>query len=579
MNKKPVLVFTGIAVFYVFSFLYLHNGHWPHGQLGSVIKSDGIGLYSYLPKLFLEQNLTYSENDHVFASPNLEGVYLNRFYCGTAILESPFFVLSCVGAKLFGYPIDGYSLPFQLGVALAALFYAMAGLILLHKSITRFWQIPENTSLLVIAFLAIGTNLIFYTTYFGSFSHVYSFFSIAALLYTTQLVIVKGNYFTFFLVAFLLALIVVIRPVNVLIVLILPALFTDKSSFLAFFKKILSPRYFTLLLFGWSIPIVIQILIWYAQTGHFIEWSYQQEGFYFLQPAFWNSLFGIRRGLFIYCPLLLLVFPGVYFVLRKNKWQCFWFILFLLSFAWVTASWWHYTYGDTFGIRPYNDILPVLFILLAYTFHYFPWRKTLILIALIFTFFNLIFSYQFAIGILNISTMDTKKFSALFLKTSPRYINLYGGSDDIPPYAPNGFIPVHHFKQTYDDFDNGYFNASKKEWVGGTEFVFPVKYPLARHTWIEISYKRKISRSDAMKKVIFVFHTINPTTGETKIYYTFKVKQNPSEKTNSWQLVKHRVWMPNSLNGNDIVKAYIWNINQEEFSLDDYEINIQIPKW
>lgn len=578
--KKSHFTFGFLFLFYLFSFLTQRWNDSDENGWKKIIVSDGKGYYAYLTHLFIENDMTFRSDEHLYAVPTEDGKYINRFYCGTALLEAPFFFLGYGVAYAFNYELDGYSEPFAFSLVISAIFYTLLGFYFLYIIFRNYFQFSENNSLWIIVLGALGTNIIFYSTILAVFSHAYSFFAISIFIYYLIKTIESQTAKNIFIVSLLLALIVVIRPVNILIILFIPFFFNDLKSFFEFVKNILLTKNILYLLLGGIIPVFIQCWLWYMQTGHWIEWSYKQEGFYFSHPEFFRSLFSFRRGLFIYCPLLFVSLFGIYFMWKESRWKSIWTLIFLLAFTYVISAWWHWTYGDTFGMRPFNDILPVFFILLAYLISNLNnFKKIILTICLLATSLNLVYAYQYTHQIIRYSNMDSKKFFKVFLKLSDDYKNIFGGVNDIPPYAPNGFESIKYYENNFDDQPNGILTVNGTEFPGGTEFTYPKEKHFIRHLWVEVSFKRKISSSDGMKDVLFVIHTFAPNSDSTKIYYTARTKEYPEEKTNEWEEVYLRIWLPNSLDGEDFAKAYIWNAGKENFEIDDYKINIQVPKW
>jgi hypothetical protein len=491
----------------------------------------------------------------------------------------PFFAAGALYAKTFDYPMDGYSPPFQYAVGTGVIFYTVADLYFLFLLLVRFLHCEPGLALGIVVFTALGTNLVFYTVWFGTFSHAFSFFAITAFLYCCYAAVFDSNGLYFFLAGFLFALILVIRPVNGLVVLMLPVFFKDGRTGMDFVKNTLITKKILWLIIGGIIPVFIQCWVWRLQTGNWLAWSYRQEGFDFMHPHIGQVLFGFRRGLFVYCPLLLLSIAGIFAGWKINRQVTAWSSIFLLVFTYTAASWWHWTYGDTFGLRPFNDVLPVFMILFAFSFMYFiRWRKTLLVVAAVLTVFNLVFAWQFATGISNVSTMTADKFFSIFLRTGPAYRNVYGGVNDLPPYAPNGFKTLHTFKNNFNDQPLGILHVSNEEFIGATEFVFPLSERHTRHLWIEIEYKRKLLWPEGMHTVNLVFHALD-TAGNTRTYRAVKVKEYPAEAVGRWETICQRWWIPDGADAGNLLKIYLWNPGHEEFYLDDYTVRVSVPRW
>jgi hypothetical protein len=579
--KKAHLVFGLLFVIYLTFFLWQRWNDSDESGWKKIIVSDGKGYYSYLTHLFIENDLTYRADEHLYAVPTDEGKYINRFYCGTAILEAPFFFLGYGVATIFNYPLDGYSEPFAFCLVLSAIFYTLAGFYFIYILLKRKFGLDDNTALTVVFIGALGTNIIFYATILAVFSHAYSFFTIAWLMYQFYKTIEKPSTKNVFISALLLSLIVVIRPVNAIVILLLPFFFENGKSFLDFTKKILLNKNVLYLLIGGLIPVFIQCWFWYMQTGNWMEWSYKQEGFNFTHPEIFRVLFSFRRGLFIYCPLLLISLFGFYFWWKESRWKTIWLFTFLFFFTYIISSWWHWTYGDTFGMRPFNDVIIIFMLLFGILIWKLQgWMKRIILVFSCFAvFLNLVYAYQYTNEIIRYSNMDRKKFFMVFLKTSDKYKRYFGGINDIPPYAPNGFESIHYFENKFDDKENNVFHIKGEEFPGGTEFIYPADKHFVRHMWIEVSLKRKLLTADGAKDLLFVMHSIDPNNDTIKLYSTERVKEYPIETIGEWEEIHLRIWLPNSFDGKDKVSLYLWNKGKEEFYLDDFKINVQLPIW
>lgn len=574
---KTKVVFAGIVLVYLVAFVVLNRNVNPATGGRPIITSDGLGHYDFLPRLFFEHHLQYTAKDYLFASASENNTYVNRFFCGTAVLQLPFFLVGTAYAWFFGYDVNGFSPPFQYAIGLAAVFYALWGFYLLYLILVRFFNINRSNALWTIVFASLGTNIIFYSLWFGSFSHAFSFFAITAFLYRLGATINKTTALNIFFLGLLLGLIIIIRPVNVVVVLLFPAFFHSSRDMLDCFMKKFRPVLFLIFVIGILCCAFIQCWVWYMQTGHWFIWSYRQEGFYFNNPQWLYGLFGFRRGLFVYCPLLILCVVGLWAGWKDNRWRTAWILVFLLVFSWIILSWWHWSYGDTFGLRPFNDVLAVFMILFALLISVFSsWKKIIFSMAFVFTFFNLVFAWQFKQGITNISTMTRDKFFSLFLKTSPQYANLYGGCNDIPPYAPRGFKTLQKYVTHFDSLPGSVLHVKNQEFICVLDKIYPIEEKHTRHLWIELSYKRKLLKPDGMKNVYFVFNA-TLSSDSSRTWFPTRVKEYPFEAANTWQTVKIRLWLPDAVDALNNMRTYLWNRDKEEFYLDDYCLEVMVP--
>ena len=120
-----------------------------------------------------------------------------------------------------------------------------------------------------------------------------------------------------------------------------------------------------LLLLGVA-PLYAQMGVWYGLYGRFVTYSYGEEGFHWLEPAAWQTLFSSRHGLFFWSPVLLASVAGVAWRLWRDRYRADPLLLcFLASFLmlwYCNSCWWCWWFGDSFGARAFLEI-SVFFIL------------------------------------------------------------------------------------------------------------------------------------------------------------------------------------------------------------------------
>ena len=142
---------------------FLSDQDWSVEGL-EVITGDGRGYYDYLTSIFIDGDLTHQPINGRYIL-NVDGVGVNKYYAGTALLMLPFFLLGMFIAWVTGVPIDGFSLPFQLSMCMAALIYAVGGVYFLRRLLASFDVecLGEKTRCPYAALFA--TNLLYYTAY------------------------------------------------------------------------------------------------------------------------------------------------------------------------------------------------------------------------------------------------------------------------------------------------------------------------------------------------------------------------------------------------------------------------------
>lgn len=335
--------------------------------------ADAAGYYIYLPAFF--QYDFDARKLPATASPELgngfdqdivTGQIRTKYTWGVALLEAPFYGLVHWYNTQNGKVANGISLDYDIAALLATTFYVYFGLLLLFGFLRFHFSMP--VSLLVITLLLAGTNLLFYLRAYPGMSHGFSFFLVAALLYVFRKYRDVPKRWRLLLVFFLLGLLTLIRPTNLLIGLVLLVLdIQSKAEFTARVKLFLAKPVLLPGLLLFLLPFIPQFIYWNYAYGSFLHYSYEDEGF-----SNWNNpQFGItwlapHNGLLPYAPLfIIIVLGGLWPAFRKNKNA--WIILgvfFLQSFLFAS---WHVPYfGNGIGNRNFIDFMPLYALLLGF---------------------------------------------------------------------------------------------------------------------------------------------------------------------------------------------------------------------
>ncbi|MDF2437833.1 MAG: hypothetical protein K0Q95_2209 [Bacteroidota bacterium] len=344
----------------------------------------------------------------------------NKYFVGLAIIWTPFFLLAHVLSKLAGIPADGYSYLYHVFVLLAANIFLWLGCRYTLRLISEYSpsRIINSGVVLLIVF---GTNLFFYTTYDSVLTHVYSFGIISAFLYYSRAVILTANKKNLYCAALLFGLIILLRPTNAIIILMLPFFAGSFRRFTDSLRQLHARDYFISAILFLSV-LVTQFILYYLQTGHIIVWSYGEERFYFGSPQIYNVLFSYRKGLFVYTPLFIIALTGLIYLFRTNRFQFIMVSSFLIANTYVISCWWCWWYSGSLGQRAFVDSYSVLALLLVFLILGIRKKSLRILVCIpIITIvaYSLVLTYQYKNHILDYANMNEKKFWFTFMKTSP----------------------------------------------------------------------------------------------------------------------------------------------------------------
>lgn len=423
--SRSTLSLWVLAIIYLWVFFNFSS--WKGSR---VIVWDAYEYYLYLPSVFVHHNFNLD-----WAMPELQkigegfkwdflsptGKPVGRMSMGLAMLYAPFFLLGHAGAYLTGAEANGFSAPYYFFMLLGTLVFAMCGNMLLRNVLKR-WFTDEATAITLLS-INLGTNLFYYVTSLPLITHVANFFLFAAFLYLTIRWYRKHDILTSFLLGHVAAFIIVVRPTNVVGLLLFPiwnlphfTMLTER--FLLFVKK---RKQFVLMLLSSMLVFLPQLIYWKMQTGQWYYYSYGFLGaFYFDTPHLWDGLFSYRKGWLLYTPIMIFALAG-FFVLHKYVTGLTGWLIFLLGLHfYVVVSFWCWWYGAGFGLRPMVDIYPLLSIPLAAFMQQVMKHKMLkqlaipVLLALI--FINQFQTYQTRKNVLHFDSVTKAYYWANFLR-------------------------------------------------------------------------------------------------------------------------------------------------------------------
>jgi len=457
---------------------------WGYIANDPIIESDGKGYYAYLPALFIYDDLSFGFVDAYetkyykpthrvgFTLPTHQGT-VNKYFVGTAVLMSPFFFLGHWAAQLNGVAQDGYSWPYQMTMCIGALFWVFLGALLFLRFLAekgigtaaRYW-----TTLALL----FGTGLLYYVVAEPTMSHIYSMAMVSAALFFAQRYFHSGRMQHLIALGAVMALIALIRPVNVLVALALPLAATDLAQFRSRLPGKGNWHHWLLALLIFMAVCCFQPIIYWMQTGSPWVWSYGEEGFDFSSPEIINVLFSYRKGLFVYTPLALLGLLGTIWHLRRNALQAGSSLLFLTVVTWVISSWWMWFYGGSYGMRPYLEFMPILLLGIAWALEASgTWMRRLMAVAIaLLISVNAVQSYQYHNNILLWDGMTKESYHGLFLKTDRALAGYYHDHPKKWSYRGLDSLVFHHDFETAIGWhnermvDGGYSEFGRRESYG-----------------------------------------------------------------------------------------------------------------
>jgi len=397
-----------------------------------IIAHDVVLYYQYLPAtiIYNDIQMRFLDEDPGNKSIKMWGELLpsgnrvGKMTVGMSIMYSPFFFAAHWLAQPLGYEANGYTPPYRLALILSSLVFAIAGLYLLSLLLRKYFD-PVITSITLIL-LALGTNLYFYTTLEPTMTHAYSFFLYAAFIFLLDKWLLKTSWKNSIILGIISGLIVIIRPVNGIILLLFLLwnvgswrMFTDRIRFLI--KNI---HLLVLVIILFLITIFPQLLYWKTVTGHWLFYGYGEEGFFFLQPKYFDGLFSYRKGWLVYTPIMVFSLLGFIVLYYRNRKLFFPIVIFTLINTYIIFSWWCWWYGGSFGQRSMIESYVLLAFPLAYLVNWIrdtsrPVFFVFLIIGGLFTAYNIFQSRQYYFGSIHWDSMSKKAYWETFMKWKP----------------------------------------------------------------------------------------------------------------------------------------------------------------
>jgi len=361
---------------------------------------DVVSYYAYLPALVVEGDLrlTFLDKPDRVQDRDLSHRYwpeitpsgqrVIKTTMGVALMMSPFFGLAHLLAPYLGYTRNGFDRPYQMGAALAGFFWGSLGLWLLRAwwlCLFGPWAVGLGLILTVCA-----TNLWNYLVYEPAMSHSFTFALMSLLLRSTH-----QTYLAWGLsearrkhplegptgvsslwwplgMAFSLGMLVLIRPTMALSGLI-PLCYRSFDGIPGFLnglwkRPLLSLSLILVALLPWS----LQSAYWLYSTGQWIFYSYQGEGFFWLDPRWREFLWSYRKGWLLYNPIAWTVVFAWFWAIASGLRNAFMrhtikeafplatLLLMLLPLVvYVYSSWWCWWFGGSLGGRVMVDWYPL----------------------------------------------------------------------------------------------------------------------------------------------------------------------------------------------------------------------------
>lgn len=350
---------------------------WKNTGRESSLGWDVSTYYWYLPATFIyhdlkEQKFGDSIIDKYGFTPVFEQSFVHEsgnrvitYSSGLAVVFLPAFAVAHALAAPLGYEADGFSLPYQAAVHFWSLLAAIVGLWYFRKLLLRYFS--DKVTAISLVLLVFGTNYLNYTGVDVTLTHSWLFTIYTLVLLNTGNFYADPRYKYAIRIGLLTGLAILIRPSDMIIALI-PLLWGMESISPGAIKrqvKFFIQNYRPVLLAVLCTILVgsIQIIYWLYVAGEPLVYSYDDKGFYWTKPHFFDYTFSYRSGWLVYTPLMFFAFVGLLVYLWKGKNKVAIISFFLLNY-YIIAAWDVWWYGGMGG-RPMVQSYAITFFMIA----------------------------------------------------------------------------------------------------------------------------------------------------------------------------------------------------------------------
>lgn len=584
VSKRGLLSLMAILTCMIFVVEHSYESNkWGKDQ---IVIDDAIMYYGYLPGVFIFQDITFDfltsgddprkEGIKIWVSENEHGKRFLKMPAGESVMLTPFFLVSHWVAKANGERANGYSPTYYYGIALAAWVYLFLGLLLI-RSFLRKLQFKDVSIALTVFILVLGTNLFHYSALEPGVSHVYSFFLFALVLYLTISISTKVTALKMLALGAALGLVAITRPTNLLVALV-PMLYGVYSWKTLKAKFRLIPVYWKQLLFagfGFGVFAFIQPLLWKLGTGEWIVYSYNNEKLFFNDPQIYKFLFSYRKGAFLYYPILMLAFVGMFVSLKKYKKLQIPILIFSILNIYVIASWWCWWYGGSLGARP----LVESYALFALTFTILIDRiiskftfVPIVVIVVLATRLNFFYEEKFVYTFLHYDSMTKAAYWELMTKSQltgeywdllerPCTASRLQGKSEEEPLVTNYFSIEDTVLDTVE-FPSPSFEIDARSFF---------KYA----TYSEILVNGALSvdsvlQEDEQISVVVSLH--NYESDISYLYQSWTINNDSLVAPKKWQPFKIKCPMQPVGDHGAILKVYVWNQSGQMIRVRDMDV-------
>ncbi len=275
----------------------------------------------------------------------------NKYTIGWAVVQWPVFKASYLVADLFIDEPTGFESIFFVSIWIYQLLIAVGSLLIAYKILCRF--LTEKIALRALLVTWLASPMIYYQTVRFGMIHNQAFFLTMAVIYLSLRIRETKSHLLWAILGGTCGLLIITRPTSVAY-LIIPAS-VGIHLLVTEFKQYWKPALLGIICS--LIPLLSQLAAWNEVYGTYLVFSYENEPFYWANPAILSSLFSNYHGLINWHPIYLFGLAGFIWIWKFRKDIPLSWLISTLVIVYINSSWWCWWFGSSFGNRAYEALL------------------------------------------------------------------------------------------------------------------------------------------------------------------------------------------------------------------------------
>ena len=328
--------------------------------------SDGRAYFLMVRSLLIDWDVQFEQD---VASFGYNGGVMS-YALGTPLLWIPFFLAAhaWLGVRnLFGadYITDGFFNPYQRGVGFGSLVLGMVALVVVDRLLRRHFsdQMATFTTLAV----AIGGWLAWYMAVDASWSHAASAMSVAMFVYHWDATRQGRSGRQWAVFGLLGGFIILVRWQNIFF-----AVFPLADALYEYWQVrhqgtweplVARVRVHAGALACAFVMFLPQLAVWQFGRGSWLDIPASDHPIFWDSRYFWDTLFGLDRGILTWTPLMALGLVGLFVLLQRDRRFAGLLLLAFVLQVWINGTLWWGDHG--FGARRFSNSFVVFAVGLA----------------------------------------------------------------------------------------------------------------------------------------------------------------------------------------------------------------------